>query len=829
MAAIVVGNSPDPRVIYQTQYTSVWVKPYYEDRWRYVPYLFPETSTEAAAPSDSEATLTWDYGKYVNLWGDPGATLLPLNIGNWLVRILVHTRYGTYISWIGIVVGESLSETGIDVATGLPRGEQVIECRGLEYLLERRNVIGTYVGDATSWVNIPRTRDFNTSNSRRESLAGNRSAARNVDSGTYLFSSDGNKWSNLDIIEYLLSAFQPWMAYQQYNQITYGPQFYIVGQVDALRYIYEEHRLGGRSVREALNSLIDRKRGLGWKIMTDGNGPIYIYVYSISQYWITGNNSVLPANPRQIDVPIHDDRWIRAQFRISSMNQVDRIVVESENPIRTCATLRFADGTLEPAWAAQLDAEMEVTENDDNYFLLAQDLYNNWDAINIYTRDLLNFYEVSQYADAHPTYFLFLSTNNTGLSQEEIRTGYNVLDADGDSYISKEDLLTFVQRETYQTASEEERATDKYAAVFSEFQVPKSYGWYGWTPAVYYDGTVDVSQRGYYWSHDIEMLRYLPFVVLGNTLGTEKEYMEPFAIIEKPDDIRAMLLALADDGQAPYTYEEAKAVHPDTTNGMFQIFAEGDPAEISAESIATGLEENPGSFIQLDRAQQLDYPSCSLRMGDSGMKIIVKSEANHVFALNHEADGTYDKAPVFDYQRLEATVFFNTDMTPRVMIPIWINTYRDPYGNIQGQSSPTGKEIYIQVPGKEVWCVAPNTVTALKEVTVSGNSVMDREYFRDGAGGIIRDDTPDLRYVAMLAYVWYGQQRASIFMQIQNQLRFFQIGDLIRSAVSGWSHQRIGTCVTAIQRNYQNGTHEVSTGYGELDPVAFGNKIGSEK
>ena len=203
------------------------------------------------------------------------------------------------------------------------------------------------------------------------------------------------------------------------------------------------------------------------------------------------------SNPTHLEHIGENIKELRAQSRISSMNQVDRIVVESENPIRTCATLRFADGTLEPAWAAQLDAEMEVTENDDNYFLLAQDLYNNWDAINIYTRDLLNFYEVSQYADAHPTYFLFLSTNNTGLSQEEIRTGYNVLDADGDSYISKEDLPTFVQRETYQTASEEERATDKYAAVFSEFQVPKSYGWYGWTPAVYYDGTVDVSQRGY--------------------------------------------------------------------------------------------------------------------------------------------------------------------------------------------------------------------------------------------------------------------------------------------------------------------------------------------
>lgn len=814
MASIVIGNRPDPRVIYRTQYTSVWVKPYYGDRWRYAAYLFPESSTESAAPSDSEATLSWDYGKYVNLWGDPGATLLPLNINNWHVAILVHTIYGTYISWIGVAVGESLTETGIDIETGLPRGEQIIECRGLEYLLERRNVVGTFVGDATSWVNIMTTRNFNSSNSRRESLAGNRSAFVNQDSGSYLFSSDGNKWSNLDIIQYLLAAFQPWMPYEEYGQVSYGPQFYLVGQTDALNYIFEEHRLGGRSIRECLNQLIDRKRGLGWKIMTDGVGPIYIYVYSISQYWISGNNAYLPANPRQIDVPIHDDRWIQARYRISSMNQVDQIIVESECPIRTCATLRFANGTLEPAWAPQLDAEAFVDDEEYNYFLLAQYLYLNWNAANIYPDNFLTFYEFDQFRQVNSAPFEFLNQDQFGLTRSELLVGYNKLDADGDSYISKPDLLTFVERLTYQTASEEERATDKYAAVFSEFQVPREWGWYGWAPHVNYNGTVDLSRRGYYWNHDIEMHRYLPFVVLGNPLSTEKEYMEPFAFIEDPYEPRGMLLALANDGAASYTLEEAQAVYPATTASTFNLFAVD--GVLYAVDIYTGINDNPANYIQLDRAQQLDKPSCSLRMGDSGMKIIVKSEANHVFALNHEANGSFEKPPVFDYETLHATVFFDTDMTPRCMIPVWINTYRDRRGNIVGQSSPTGKQIYIQVPGKEVWIAAPGTVTGLNGTQL--------EFYNEGEAGVLRDDTNDLRYIAMLAYVWYGQQRASVDMTIQNQLSFFQIGDLIRSTLSGWTFQRIGTCVTSITRNYQDGTHTISTGYGELDPVAFGEK-----
>jgi hypothetical protein len=826
MPRIVVNNTVASNVIYKTQYTSVWVKPYYNNDWRYVPYLFPESSTEAAAPSDSEATLSWDYGKYVNLWGDPGGTLLPLNLENWHVRILVHTVYGTYISWIGIIVGESLTETGIDVETGYPRGEQILECRGLEYLLERRCVVGTYVGNDSEWAYLPRTRDFNVGSSRRENLAGNRSAATNIDSGTYLFSTDGNKWSNLDIIKYLLAAFQPWMPYEQYNQLFYAPQFRIAGQTSALNGIFEEHRLGGRTIRECLNTLIDRKRGMGWKIQTDGANSIYIYIYSLSQFAITGNGANLPANTRQIDVPIHDDKFIAARYRISSMSQVDQIVVESDEPIRTCATLRFADGTLEPAWSPDLDEDIENNPDETNYRNLAQYIYQNWDVANIYTQTwarsgpnyLLSFDEVFRLSEFDTTPFDFLQTDEFGLTAREVRIGFNKLDVDGDGYLSKEDLLTFEAYDEYQLVSEAERASDKYAAVFSEFQVPRVWNWQGWSPHVYPNGVVDLNINGAYWIHDIEMHRYLPFMLQGGALDSDREYMEPFAFIEKPNRNREFLMNMGNGGAYPYTFEQAQALDPETTRGQFEIYATGD--YLTLDDINAGLADEPAVWIQLDRAQQLDLPACSLRMGDSGMKIVVKSEYNHVFAKNHTLSGTYEKQPVFDYETLEATVFFDTDMKPRVAMPVFTGYYRDYYGDIQGQQSPTGKQIYIEVPGKQVWCVAPNTVKGFLE----GEKV----YYNDGAGGFMRDDSADLRFIAQLAYMWYGQQRASIDMTIQNQYPFFQIGDLVRSTISGWSFERVGTCVTAITRNYQDGTHNVSTGYGELDPVAFGEKFGGK-
>lgn len=818
MATAVINNVADPRVIYKTQYTSVWVKAYYGDDWIYVPYLFPEQSTEAAAPTDSDATLTWDYGKYVNLWSDPGSTLLPINIENWHVQILCHTIYGTYIAWIGVVVGESITETGIDVNTGLPRGEQIIECRGLEFLLERRCVVGTYVGNATEYTYMPRTWDFNVAASRREDLAGNRSAQVNQTSGTFLFSSDGNKWSNYNIIQYLLSAFQPWYAFESEDgQLFYAPQFRLSGQTSGLRQIFEEHRLSGKTLRESLNSLIDRKRGFGWKIKTDGVGTIYIHVFSLAQYAIVGNETSLPANPRQIDVAIHDDEFIQARYRISSTSQVDQIVVESESPVKTCATLRFSNGTLEPAWDPELDAEFALNATEQAYKTLADELYTNFDDIKIYAVPNMSFQEFQLWSQSNPTNFAFLLTGDS-TPMEELLIGFNVLDADGDNFISKNDLLLFTTETDYQSVTEEVRATDKYAAVFSHFRVPKTWTWtQGWAPYIYGAGWIHPTRTGAFWNHDTPFERHLPFMEPGSSLGTEREYLEPFAVLEKPNENRTFLLALAEDGAGSYDFAAAQAVYPALTNTLFEVHDNGSNL-ITWTEIATGLTDNPPKYFQMDRAEQLDYPPMSIRMGDSGMKIVIKSQANHVFAFGHEEGGTFDVDPQFDYLTLAATVFFETAVMPRVIIPIFTNIVRNEDGTITTQSSPIGKQIYIRVPGKEVWVAADYTVTGL-----DGEDLV---FYNGGSRGILRDDTGDLRAVAMLAYVWYYQQRASVDMTIQNQLPFFQVGDLIRSTLSGWSFQRIGTCVTSIQRNYQLGTHNVSTGYAELDPVAFVGKFG---
>lgn len=657
-------------------------------------------------------------------------------------------------------------------------------------------------------------------NSRREALAGNRSNDVNSTTGTYLFGSGGNKWSNLQIAYYLLGTFQPWLRIGTVaGAVNYVPLFRLVGQTSGLDSIYEHHNFHGLTVREALNRLISRKRGFGWRIATDGVGPIYIVVFSLSQYPIVGSNAYVPANTQQVDVFLDNDRWIQCTLRISNLSQVDEIVVQSNTPVKTMATLSFLLGSLEAAWDPTLDTDLPT--DDENFPTLAATIYNDWSSIDTDNNGFISFVELLNYSIDNSSSFAFIG--EAGINTARI--AFSTLDSDQDGWISVEDLEYWIPSDTsYQAATEEERATDKYAAVFSQFQVPKNFDWTGWAPYINDLGQIDLATAAGYWNHDNALLRYLPILEPGFSDDAEREYLEPFAVIQKKNRSREILLALANAGGAPYSFATAQAVVTDLTQPEFDEHKNGANL-IDWPELLSGLAENPEKYIQLDRAQQVEiteggdkYPACTLQMGDSGLRIAIKSEANHIFGRNHFDPALSETAPLFDYETLLATVFIETDVMPRVRIPIYASTYQtlDQNGipiTVQIRT-PQGRQAYIEVPGKEVWIAAPYTVTGL-----DGESL---KYFRNGEGGVIRNDIPDLQFIALVAYIWHGQERASAEFDIQNQLRFFLPGDLVRATISGWWFEQVGTCVTSIHRHYQEGTHTVSTGYAELDPQTMG-------
>lgn len=720
---LVISNSFAPSAIISRERYSVWVKREWGDTWQRVPYLIPESSLEAASPGDSSARLRWEYGRYVNLWYHAGGDLLPLNLDHWMVAIEVHSDYGRFVAWIGVIVGQTIRTEGT-TSDGLPVGIQELEARGLEYLLERRRVLGTFVGDGEEWTYLPRTYDFNVAQGRRQRVAGNMNDTDHPDAGCRMFLEDGERWTNYEIIRYLLGCFQPWYPYGTTagGAVSLVPLFYLTGQIDPLRYLYGEYRFHGKSVRECLDQLIDRRRGFGWHIQTDGIGAIYIRVYSLTEFPIVGRTAYIPANPSQGWVPVGWDHAVQVDYNISGLRQVDQIVVESSEPIRVCATLNVDDGSLEAGWSAELEAEYAAE------------------------------------------------------------------------------------------ADEEARAVDKYSTVFSRLQIPKAYSWADWAPGVSQLGDVTPAGGGSWWHHGKALHRWIPFE-RENVDGGEADYLEPFVVLAKANRTRDLALMLQRDGLAPYNLAGAQAATlPAITEEEFEEISTNDTV-ITAADLILAIAANPPEWFLLDRAQALDLPNCTLTLSDVGLAFEMRSKANHVFGLNWWDPEDSVTSAEFDYAQALATMFWDTDMMLRVVLPVFNAAYTTNLGEVVYEQNPQGRQIHIVVPGAECWVTGTDTVKGVEESALV--------YHGDGSPAILRNDWEDVWWTAVAAYVWYGTQRGAASLTIQRHAPWFRIGDLIRGTINGYWGERLGTTVTSIERNYSEGVQVIRTGYGELDPEAL--------
>lgn len=367
MAGLVIAGGGYSPAVSEAESFSVWVKRAWGDAWIRVPYLIPLTFGEAAFPSISSARLRWEYGEYVNRWYHTGGVLLPIHLENWILKIQVHSAYGSRIGFIGVVMGEQMVEEGVDPVSGVPIGVQDLECQDISVLLKRRRVLGTFVGDGSAWTYLKRTRPFNRGMSYRVGITPNRSLGYNSDAGCYMFEEPGTTWSNGRIAEYLLACFQPWfpLGNTAGGVLELTPLWRLSGQTNALLSLEGEYQFWGRDVHSCLDQLIDRRRGFGAHVITDGEGPIYLNVYSLSEFPLRGLDGYVPANPRQGWVPVGGDHYVQAAYQITETRAVDEIVVESDEPIKVMSTWQFGDGSLEKGWTDEAEtAFVEATDEE---------------------------------------------------------------------------------------------------------------------------------------------------------------------------------------------------------------------------------------------------------------------------------------------------------------------------------------------------------------------------------------------------------------------------------------------------------------------------------
>lgn len=331
MATVLLSADPYGPAIYPKQYQAVFVKRRWAHAWTYVPYLWCVSAEESVAPSIGTCTLRYDFGYATREDWPAYAYYSPWVLDGYFVQVVTYNSYGSAILWVGTIQVNSVEIDGHSFASG----QQNLTAFELSHLLDRQVITGAY----TDAGRIERPLRFNgRAGTYGRYPIGNRGTLQS--DGQYTFGETGTLWSNYDVAVHVLTYYRP-----------LDVPLYFIGQLGPLQAIFEEHSFDGMTLWQALNKLIDRRRGLGFRVAVDVTYGIIVYVYSILSYPLAVGNSILPAN--YFRVVINFDNAVDAEpvITVSNLDRYSRIVVRG-GPLRSCFTVSPTDGTLDAGWTS---------------------------------------------------------------------------------------------------------------------------------------------------------------------------------------------------------------------------------------------------------------------------------------------------------------------------------------------------------------------------------------------------------------------------------------------------------------------------------------------
>lgn len=345
-----MADNVDARVMRRVE-----VKQYWLDDWVEEPHLEPVSASWGVMPQGSSARLRYLFGLIKEPDEADFAWRPRLARLDWYVRIVV--RHDTTdppaedeVLFVGVIIDDATV-----ILSGEEEGTQEFECRGLEYLLETQPIERSYIfspdGPAAEDWELDWVPTFNQMAPRTRSLLGNRSAEADAD-GVYRFAAaaempEGHIWNHRQIVEYLLAKHGP----------AGGLGWTLGGQAAELDAITEVVDVSGLSLLAAINQLIQYKRGLGWylEVPEAVEDPVVLRVFSVADQPIVIGDHTLAANDRLTNFVVPDTFPFthlvdRLQFRLTSVNKYDRIIVQADRML-CMGTFAVVNGTLEPGWS----------------------------------------------------------------------------------------------------------------------------------------------------------------------------------------------------------------------------------------------------------------------------------------------------------------------------------------------------------------------------------------------------------------------------------------------------------------------------------------------
>ena len=331
----------------------------WSDPWVRRPYVEPAPSggTDCAAPSIGFMNFIFNYGKILREKKSSFLQEYDIEQLDYFIRIVNLNRNGSPI-WTGIVAGEDITPGGANPIGG----DEGFAAFGLCQLLDREEIRtakaldgnGTIV-DVQKLPTVNLKMDLNTTGGARSNRSqkwgnaadvfGNRSTSKHSD-GAYVFSSEGNQWSNLDWAEAILARYAP----------VNGPTFQLGGQKSVLDQFHGVFEIAGKTPWVCLNELISRRRGVGFCPIVIGN-VVVLYVFTLAESDFSIGDVVIPANSNRISVNLDSSIDIdRPNIVWNAATLFDRIEVRGQ-PMLSCFTISYPDGTLQKRWSDAIETK----------------------------------------------------------------------------------------------------------------------------------------------------------------------------------------------------------------------------------------------------------------------------------------------------------------------------------------------------------------------------------------------------------------------------------------------------------------------------------------
>lgn len=338
---LALSGSVMPRMARWVEVRELW-----SDTWQPVPWLRPLSIRDPLPPGSGQATLSRDFGTILQNGSTAWVSWAPVDVTEWYVRVRAQRAGNPAVTlFTGIVLD---AQAVIDRASELA-GEQTLTAASLDVLLDRSQINTAKCKESGSEFTIGRLPAFNRKATMR-SVLGNRTNAAATD-GTHRFSRDGSKWTARDILEYLFGHHVP----------EDGPDWELCGQLDAISPRVEVWDFHGKTLREIVSKLVDRRRGLAWRVQVDEvANVVQVWIFTLADMPITAGAQTLPANSQPMTLTLPSVSPFHhllgpLEFRQTQVAAYDVVEARCTRPLLVTATFSFLDGTLETGWNTNLE------------------------------------------------------------------------------------------------------------------------------------------------------------------------------------------------------------------------------------------------------------------------------------------------------------------------------------------------------------------------------------------------------------------------------------------------------------------------------------------